>query len=159
VFGRLATDRPHSWKGETSYDFKWGTSIGAQYILESGTPLQTQMSEKAIPFFPFGRGDLGRTPVYHQANLLVQHDIRVSAGRRVNVNVNVLNLFDEDIATAYTLTPYRDSFNISDAAFFAGFDPVALARSTAGIRPDARFNLPSAFQSRRSIQLNVRYAF
>jgi hypothetical protein len=159
VFGRLGTDRPHSWKGDTSYDFKWGTSVGVQYILESGTPLQTQMSEKNIPFFPFGRNDLGRTPLYHQANLLVQHDIRLAGARRVNVNVNVLNLFDQDIATAYTLTPYRDSFNISDQQFFAGFDPVALARATTSIRPDPRFNLPSAFQTRRSIQLNARYSF
>ena len=35
------------------------------------------MSEKGIPFFPFGRGDLGRTPVLHQTDLLMQHVLRI----------------------------------------------------------------------------------
>lgn len=158
VFGRLGTDRPHAWKIQGTYDFPWGTSVGGSYILESGTPLTTQMSEKNIPFFPYGRGDLGRTPVYTQTDVVLQHDFRLGS-RRINANVNVTNLFDQDTATGYNTTPYRDSFNISDAAFFAGFDPVALKAATPSIRVDPRFRQPSAFQARRVIRFNVKYSF
>ena len=62
MFGLLQTDRPHVFKVEGSYDLPWGTGVGLYWLAESGTPLQTEMREKGIPFFPFGRGDLGRTP-------------------------------------------------------------------------------------------------
>jgi hypothetical protein len=158
VFGLLQTDRPHSFKVQGSYDFKWGTSVGLYYILESGTPLQTQMSEKGIPFFPFGRGDLGRTPNFTQTDLLIQQDVRLG-GRRFNVGLDITNLFDQDAATGYNTSPFRDGFNISDQAFFAGFDPYALAAATSGIRPNAIFNRASAFQSRRSMRVQARFSF
>ena len=52
VFGLLQTDRPHVFKIEGSYDLPWGTGVGLYWLAESGTPLQTQMSEKGIPFYP-----------------------------------------------------------------------------------------------------------
>ena len=52
VFGPLQTDRPHVFKVEGFYDTPWGTGVGLYQFLESGTPQQTQMSEKGIPFYP-----------------------------------------------------------------------------------------------------------
>ena len=135
------------------------TTLGVNYLLERGTPLQTQMSEKGIPFYPFGRGNLGRTPAYSQTDLLLSHDLRLPGARHVDVEVNVLNLFDQDSPIGYQLTPYRDPFNITDQAFFAGFDPVALAAATPSIRIDPRFRMASSWQTRRSIRLSLRYAF
>jgi outer membrane receptor protein involved in Fe transport len=117
-----------------------------------------------------GRGDLGRTPTYSQLNLVVQHDVKLGSGRRFNVNVNVSNLFDQKAAINVNNTPWRDSFNVpglssdsSNAYFFAGFDPSALAaqiRASGGtMRPNPLFNLPSVYQSRREIRLGVRYSF
>jgi outer membrane receptor protein involved in Fe transport len=83
----------------------------------------------------------------------------VTESTRINLNVNVLNLFDQDTPTAYQLRPYRDSFNMSDPAFFAGFDPVALAAATPSIRREARFRQASSFQNRRSIRFGLRYSF
>src|SRR5262249_53327728 len=122
VFGLLQTDRPHQFKLQATYDFRWGTGVGLNYLVESGTPLQTQVTEKTIPFFPMGRGNLGRTPTYGRTDLLVQHDIRMAHGLRVNLNVNVTNLFDQDTARGYNVTPYRDPINLSNEAFFAGFN-------------------------------------
>jgi outer membrane receptor protein involved in Fe transport len=158
VFGLLQTDRPHSLKVQGSYDFKFGTGIGLYYIVESGNPLQTQMSEKNIPFFPFGRGDLGRTAIFSQTDLLIQQNVRL-AGKKFNVGLDIKNLFDQDTATGYNATPYRDSFNISDQAFFAGFDPVALAAATPSIRRNAIFNQANAFQNRREMRLQARFSF
>jgi hypothetical protein len=158
VYGRLQTDRPHQFKVQATYDLPWGTGLGMNYVLESGTPLQTQINQKTIPFFPNGRGDLGRTPVFSRTDLAVQHDLRFR-GTRVNVGVNVTNLFDQDTATNYNVTPYRDALNLTNEAFFAGFDFATAVANTAGIRPDARFRQPSTFLARREIRLSARFSF
>jgi hypothetical protein len=160
VFGLLQTDRPHVFKIEGAYDLPWGTGIGLYWLAESGTPLQTQMSEKGIPFFPFGRGDLGRTPMYTQTDFMMQHTFRVWGGHQVNLGLNVLNLFDQDTVTRRATSPFRDTFNVSDTAFFSGtFDPIALQAVTPTIRPNATFNLPDQYQQRREMRLQLRYSF
>jgi len=160
VFGLLQTDRPHLFELQGTYDLPWGTGIGLYWIAQTGTPLQTQMSEKGIPFFPFGRGDLGRTAALHQTDLLLQHSFRLG-GRRLNVGLNITNLFDQDIITRSFATRYRDSFNVSDQAFFGGtFDPLAIASATpATYRPDPRFGLADQYQSRRVLRLNMHWSF
>jgi hypothetical protein len=160
VFGFLQTDRPHLFEAQATYDLPWGTGLGLYFIAESGTPLQTQMSEKGIPFYPFGRGDLGRTPAQYQTDLLLQHSFRFG-NRRLNVGLNVTNLFDQDIVTRRFATAYRDSFNVSDQAFFAGtFDPIAIAAATpASYRPDPRFGLADQFMTRRTVRFNAHWQF
>ena len=159
VEGRLQTDRPHVFKFQGSYDFKWGTSIGVYQILQSGTPLQTQMNHlSGIFFFPFGRGDLGRTPVYSQTDLLAQHTLRTFGNYRVNVNANITNLFDQDIVTGVFTQPYRDNINLSFTDFFKGFDPAAYAAANK-LRNDARFRLSNAYEGRRAIRLNAKILF
>jgi hypothetical protein len=160
VEGRLQTDRPHVFKAQGSYEFKWGTGVGLSYILQSGTPLQTQMNHlSGIFFFPYGRGDLGRTPTFARTDLLVQHDFRM---RRytLNVNLNVDNLFDQDTVTGVFTQPYRDNINLPFTEFFKGFDPVAYASVPSNnVRPDARFMLPSTYLGRRAIRFNASISF
>ena len=160
VEGRLQTDRPHVFKMQTSYEFKWGTAVGLNYILQSGTPLQTQMNHlSGIFFFPNGRGDLGRTPTFSKTDLLVQHDLRLSR-YTVNVNMNIDNLFDQDTVTGLFSQPYRDNINLPFTEFFKGFDPAAYASVPANnVRPDARFLLPSTYLGRRVIRFNASISF
>ena len=159
VFGFLQTDRPHLFEVQGTYDLPWGTGIGLYWIGQSGTPQQTQMSEKGIPFFPYGRGELGRTPTLTQTDLLIQHTLRIG-GQRFTVGLNVLNLFDQDIVTRNFTTQFRDGFNVTDQQFFAGFDPLAIAAATpASYRPDPRYLLPDQWQSRRQLRLNASWAF
>lgn len=161
VFGPLQTDRPHVFKVQGFYNTPWGTSLGLYQLLESGTPQQTQMSEKGIPFFPFGRNNLGRTATFYRTDLLLQHDVRLPGGHRINVGLNVENLFDHATVTRNFTTAYRDTFNVSDQTFFSGtFDPVALqAASPASIRPESRYLLADQWQDRRQMRLQVRYSF
>ena len=161
VFGFLQTDRPHVFKVETTYDLPWGTGLGLYWLAESGTPLQTQMSEKGIPFYPFGRNDMGRTPGYYRTDLSLQHAFRVFSDQRIIVGLNVENLFDSDTVTRLFTTRYRDGFNVSDQAFFSGtFDPVALATAApTTYRPDPRYALPDQWQTNREIRLHVRFSF
>ena len=159
VYGRLQTDRPHQYKLQGTYDLRWGTTFGLEYLLESGTPLQTQVNQITIPFFPYGRGDLGRTPTLSRTNLSVAQEFRLTPSTRIGLNLNVLNLFDQDTATGYNTTPYRDAINLPNEAFFAGFDFASVAANTAGIRPDARFRQANAFLARREIRLMARLIF
>jgi len=148
------------FKIEGSYDTPWGTGIGLYWIAESGTPLQTEMREKGIPFYPFGRGDLGRTAATTRTDLFLQHDI--TTGRhKFKIGLNVENLFDQDTVTRIFTVPYRDTFNVSDQVFFSGtFDPVALQASAPGTyRPDPRFKQADQWMQRREMRLELKYSF
>jgi outer membrane receptor protein involved in Fe transport len=160
VFGFLQTDRPHVLKVEGSYDLPWGTGLGVYWLAESGTPLQTEMREKGIPFYPNGRNDLGRTPMMTRTDIFLQHDVKVGR-HRFNVGLNVENLFDQDTVTRIFTLPYRDTFNVSDQVFFSGtFNPVALQASAPGTyRPDPRFKLADQWMPRREMRLQVKYTF
>jgi outer membrane receptor protein involved in Fe transport len=97
--------------------------------------------------------------VFSQTNLAVFYTRRLIGTTELNLNLNVINLFDQDTATGYNVTPYRDPINLANEAFFAGFDLGTAVRNTAGIRPDARFGQASAFQARREIRLGARITF
>ena len=128
---------------------------------ESGTPQQTQMSEKGIPFYPVRP----RRPRPHAdadaTDLLLQHELRLSSGHRVTIGLNIQNLFDQDIVTRNFTTRYRDTFNVTDQAFFSGtFDPLSIAGATpATYRPDPRYLLPDQWQNRRQLRLNASWIF
>jgi outer membrane receptor protein involved in Fe transport len=160
VFGLLQTDRPHVFKAEGFYEMPWGTGLGLYWLAESGTPLQTEMREKGIPFYPFGRGNLGRTSAMTRTDLFLQHDITMGR-HKFKIGLNVENLFDQDTVTRIFTIPYRDTFNVSDQAFFSGtFDPVALQASAPGTyRPDPRFKLADQWMPRREMRLELKYAF
>jgi len=156
--GPQGTDRPHQFKVQGTYDFPWGTMVGVNALVEAGIPRSTVMTQKNIAFFPYGRGDLGRTPNYSQVDLLIQQDFRLSSRMRASIGVNVANLFDQKTTTRFNTTPYRDQFNLSDAAFFGGFDPAAVA-SSLNFRRDARLGMASEFQDVRVIRLQAKLIF
>ena len=133
------------------------------YLVESGRPVSTvaRMRTDGINFFPYGRGDLGRTPVYSQTDLLLQQRIPVSS-RRVNVNVgvNVINLFDQMTVMNVVTTPYRDAFNISAAAILCRVrSRGGCGRQTTFCATDPRYRLASAYQAARSIMAQLRVTF
>ena len=158
TYGRLGTDRPHQFKAQATYDLPWGTMVGVNTLVGSGVPRSTIMSQKNINFFPYGRGDLGRTPTFSQVDLLLQQDFRLPSNMRVTLGLNATNLFDQKTVTGYQGTPYRDGFNVADPTFFGGFDPAAVA-AAQNFRPDARFGMASGFQDPRVIRLQAKFSF
>ena len=96
VLGRLATDRPHAVKFHGSYSLNNGTQVGLFFLGASGTPVSTVVNTiNQIPVFANGRGDLGRTSMLTQTDLLLAHDIRLEGSRRVRLELNVINLFNQ----------------------------------------------------------------
>jgi hypothetical protein len=160
--GRLATDRPHQVKGQLVYQFKFGTTVGFSQYVASGTPLSRNVPNFGLPFFYLGRGSDGRTPTYSQSDISLQHEIRFAGSNRLQLALNVLNLFDQDTATDAWMSELRAGQNVSidDDTFFqsGGFDTQAIIAQQARLR-DNRFGMDSRYQDRRSIRLGVRFLF
>ena len=160
VYGPLGTDRPNQFKLQASYSLPWGTQAGIFYQLASGLPQQQQVTVLGVPVFNLGRNSMGRSPKFSQTDLIVSQRVGLFGRTDVIFEANVINLFDQDIVTAYTNTPYRDAIPIaSPQAFFAGFNADTIAAATPSIRKNPLFDLPSTFQGARSVRLSAKFRF
>ena len=165
VTGRLGTDRPNTFKFFGSYDQKWlggTTRFSPQFFAFSGTPVTTEVDVQDVPVFAFGRGDLGRTPIFSQMDFAIMHDIKVGEKRSFRIELNVTNLFNQSTVTDRfkTLTHANDgaiTFG-NTADIFKGYDVAAGMRANE-IRRDPRYNLPSAFQGPREMRLGLHFFF
>ena len=82
-------------KAQGTYDFPWGTGIGANIFLASGTPQQRYLRGGPLGqnVLYEGRGSEGRTPTLWTVDLLAQHAFRLRRSALL-VEVTALNLFD-----------------------------------------------------------------
>ena len=160
VFGDLGTDRPHQFELQAAYQFKWGTQVGSYYLLGSGLPQQHQATMFGVPVLFKGRASMGRTPTLSQLDLNILQDVKLYGRTRATFELNILNVFDQDIVTTLSNTPYRDTIPVaSPAAFFAGFDADAIAAATPSVRKDPRFGQASGFQGERTIRVAAKIRF
>jgi hypothetical protein len=96
VDGLLATDRTHVVKLFGSYLFKMGTNVGLNFYGGSGTPVSKSVqSVYRYPILVEGRGSLGRTDALSQTDLLVSHELRMGGNKRVRLEFNALNVFNQ----------------------------------------------------------------
>ncbi len=95
VTGRLATDRPHVFKVYGAYMTPFGTQIGLNQYVGSGTPLTTEVRTLHTLVYPEGRGDMGRTPTLALTDLLLSHELRMRGSDRIRFELNVINLFNQ----------------------------------------------------------------
>ena len=188
--GRLATDRPHVFKAYGGYAFKWfgsnanRTSVSAFTTIQSGTPLTTVFSLYNVPTTILnGRGDLGRTEIYSETDLMVGHRYRFGRDDRFTLEPYVvfLNLFDErnELRRQTTIS----ATNFTAAALTQGGCPTCTSEyavyqtifngsgirqavqnylnargvGSTGVRND--YNLPILFQAPRDVRLGVRFMF
>ena len=66
VFGDLATDRPHQFEVQASYQFPWGTDIGAYYLIGTGLPQSQTVTVRRAGVQPrarHARADADAQPV------------------------------------------------------------------------------------------------
>ncbi len=75
----------------------FGTQIGAFFYGGSGTPLTTYVNTlNGTEIFVNGRGDLDRTAMLTQTDLLLSHELRHGrTARRLRFELNVLNVFNQ----------------------------------------------------------------
>jgi outer membrane receptor protein involved in Fe transport len=159
VFGDLGTDRPHQFEVQGGYQFKWGTDVGAYYILGTGLPQSSTITVGGVPVYYLGRGDLGRTPTFSQTDLNIMQAVKLFGRTRFTLEANIINLFDQKIVTAIGAARWRDAIPVTPTQFFAGFNTDAVVAATPSIRPDPRFNLASGFQGDRRIRIAAKFRF
>lgn len=179
--GRLATDRPHSFRVSGAYTYNWSstnaTELSGFTIAQSGTPVTTRFTLYGIAGQILnGRGDLGRTDAFTQTDLGLRHKYRFGRENRFTMafDIDVLNVFNE----ANELQRFE---SISGTSInFDGGDLNLTGDEAAGIRifqtqntsdrinaflnanpgrKDPRFNQPIAFQGGRSVRFGFRMLF
>ncbi|MEI6669366.1 MAG: carboxypeptidase regulatory-like domain-containing protein [Acidobacteriota bacterium] len=171
VYGNLPTDRPHAVKVQGTYDFKTGTSVGAFFIVQSGIPQTTVVRFTGYPVFVYGRGDLGRSPVYSQMDLVASQEVRFGKSRRLVFQANIDNLFDQstwyglyNVSSGYGPQPYRDSITLSmpPGVLYqtGGYSVANIVSSYKGtLRTNPLYTTPNIFQGRRAVRLSIKFAF
>jgi outer membrane receptor protein involved in Fe transport len=169
TLGRLGTDRPVQFKLQASYRAPWGTTIGGNFFASSGLLQSSTVSFQGVPVYFNGRGDLGRTPMLSQTDLLLSHDFRIYGSTRFGLQANISNLFDQDTETRLAIAMYRDPLiipgfgnRVADAFFQpGGIDVVAIqaARLPGSGRPSPTYNQADQFLGARTIRVMGRIQF
>ena len=170
VVGRLATDRPHVVKLYGAYQFPFGTQIGANFYGGSGTPITTYVNTvNQIPAMVFGRGDLGRTPMLTRTDLLLSHELDLMNSRRIRLELNVVNLFNQKTARHIfnylnkgAGVPRQDSaISLGNVDLAQGYDPRALINDTPSGADafDPRYGQDDLFNDGIQGQFSVKFIF
>jgi hypothetical protein len=165
VFGPLTTDHPHQFKLQAIYSLPFGTSFGVNEYVASGVPVSRELGILPSSNYPVqyvGRGSDGRTDVYSQTDLYVQHEFKIGGQRRAQVSLNVLNLFDQAASLGkwqtYQLTD-RSGITFDEAAFYRGqldFDQLIRQQN---IEQDPRFLKDSWYQFPISARVGLKFLF
>lgn len=173
VYGRLPTDRPHVAKLYGAYTLPFGTQLGAFFYAGSGTPISTVVNTLDLePLLVNGRGDMGRTPMLTQTDLLVSHELSLSNRRKLRFELNVLNVFNQKTATHIfnflnkgapggSNTIPADAIDMSQVNLAKGYDYRAMILQTAdGVNAfDPRYGQPDLWQTGAQGQFSVKFQF
>jgi hypothetical protein len=167
--GRLGTDRPHTFKFFGGYTLKskvGSTTFAPSIALYSGTPLTTNVNViSSTPAYPYGRGDLGRTPFFHNFDFNVMHDFtpfKQWESTRIRFEFTVFNLFNSGTVTDKAVNlVHPDDGQLqfeNQADFFKGWNAKQMIADQYG-RTDPTFGLANAWQAPRSARLQLSFIF
>ncbi|HWR17377.1 MAG TPA: TonB-dependent receptor [Terriglobales bacterium] len=164
LYGRLPTDRPHVLKFYGSKTFKFGTEVGGFFRATSGTPMTTQVNTmNGIPMYVEGRGDMGRTPVFTQTDLMVAHTFKVGEKKSLRFEMNMINLFNQK-TNVYTMDRYNQEelvdsvgLDLRHVDLTKGFDWKGMVSEAGGLDP--RYGQPSTFNPGFQGRFLVKFTF
>ena len=163
TLGPLATDRPHQFKTQVIYQLPIGSTMGLNQYVASGLPVSRELGiypPNNLPVQYLGRGSDGRTPVFSQTDLFVQHGFHLGGGKRVQISLNVLNLFNQGTAVSKFST-YQNPNGVTpdETAFYLGQQRLADLIVSQNVRKDPRFLMNSAFQDPVQARIGVKFSF
>ena len=170
TLGRLATDRPVVLKLYGAYNLTRNTLVGLNFYGGSGTPMTTYVNTvNQTELFVEGRGDMGRTPFYSKTDLLVSHELPMAGNKRVRLELNVLNLFNQKTSRHIFNFLNRgggvprasSAINLTNVNLVNGYDYNALLRATPdGANAfDPRFGMADLFEPGTQGQVSVKFLF
>lgn len=163
AYGPLATDRPNQGKAQFIYQFDFGTSLGLNQYVASGLPVTREIGVypgSNLPVQYLGRGSDGRTPVYSQTDMFVQHSFSMASGRSVQISFNVLNLFNQDTAVSKFSTYQQGNTSVTpdEALFYTGKQTLASLIPVQSTK-DPRFLMNNGFQAPITARFGVKFLF
>ncbi len=164
AYGVLATDRPNQFKTQFIYVMPFGTSLGIDQYLASGLPVTREIGiypPNTLPVQYLGRGSDGRTPMYSQTNLQVQHQIRLAGDRRLDLVFNVLNLFNQKTAISKYSTYQQSGSGVipNEPLFYTGQQTLAQLIQSQHVAQDPRFLMDNSFQAPLQARIGVKFVF
>jgi hypothetical protein len=161
VEGPLATDRPHQFKAQLIYQFKFGTSIGLNQYIASGIPVTRELgviSGSNYPMNYLGRLSDGRTPTLSQTDLSLQHGFKIGGSRQLQLELNISNLFNQRTAINKSVTYQKDTgIDFDQQTFYEG--KVDFAPLVAKVVKSPLFLMDSGFQAPILARFGVRFLF
>ena len=165
IDGPLNTDRPHQLKLTGTYSFPFGLDVAAFFRVMSGVPVTRWTDFEHLEIMVDNRGSDGRMPTWSQLDLALVQSFQPFAdpGKRIEINLNVVNLLNRDTALRAFRNIYRDNLPLwqpgdDPAIVLNGYDYEAIAASL-GIEQDPRFLMPNRFLSPISARFGVRFIF
>jgi hypothetical protein len=163
AFGPLATDRPHQFKTQFIYQLPIGTSMGLNEYVASGLPVSRELGiypTSNLPVQYLGRGSDGRTDVYSQTDLFLQHGFHVGGGRELQLSFNVLNLFNQKAAVSkYSTYQAVNGVVPNEALFYTGQQTLEQLITSQNIVRDPRFLQDNLYQSPVQARVGVKFLF
>ena len=154
IDGPLGTDRPNSFKAYGSYAFPFGLSVGLVANAYSGIPVTEEWIVDTEGYYPYNRGNLGRTPFIFFANAYVEYSLKLGGHKALSFSLNVENLTDARTAQRIFSTKYRYNISPGDAAILAK-DWMPAPDEVV----DPRFGMGYNFLPPISGRLGVRFVF
>jgi len=162
AFGPLATDRPNQFKAQFIYQFNFGTSVGANEYVASGLPVTRELGIFPTSNYPvqyLGRGSDGRTPMYSQTDIFVQHTVKMG-NRSLQFSLNVLNLLNQDTAVGRASTYQKvNGVTPNEALFYSGQQTLASLITTQNVAINPQFLKDNAFQAPIAARFGVKFLF
>jgi len=154
IDGALGTDRTHSFKAYGSYAFPFGLTVGLVANAYSGTPVSEEWIVDSPGYFPFNRGNMGRTPFVFFANAYLEYGLKLGGRAGLRFSLNIDNVFNARTAQRIYSTKYRYTISPGDAALLStDWQPAADEVL------DPRFGMPYSFMAPISGRLGVRFVF
>ena len=118
IDGPLGTDRTHQLKVRWTYVTPWDMEVGGFFRAMSGTPISRTVDLEHADVMVDNRGSDGRNPAWTQTDLsLVQRFHPFSdETRSLEVNLNVINLFNQGTPLRTFRSLYRQSLPCGNRA-------------------------------------------
>lgn len=154
IDGPLATDRPLVLKLYGSYVFPMGLTVGAVMQAMSGTPITTAWNVDGPGYYPYNRGDLGRTPFLFYTDAYAEYNFKLGSKYNLQLSVNLSNVFNVETATFISGNVYRTNITPGDDVLVKGnWTPNPAAKK------DGYYLKASSFFAPMQARFGVKFSF
>lgn len=154
IDGVLPTDRPIVVKAYGSYVFDFGLTLGAVVNAMSGTPLTERWNVDTTGYFPYNRGNMGRTPFLWFADLYAEYNLKLG-NYTLQLSANVDNLFNVSTARFVDTLKYYDNISPGEEILLNNTN----WEVPAGTTVSPLFNKEAYFYPPLNIRLGVKFIF